>query len=56
MECTVMRTLSVAIVVAMYAAAFAPPALPAGLISYQLETPNGGPPTPGPTDPNAPLS
>jgi hypothetical protein len=33
-----------------------PATLPAGQVSYQLLTPDKGPPTPGPTDPNGPAS
>lgn len=49
-----MRMLRVAMTALMCAAAFVPPALPAGPVSYQMDMPDGGPPTPGPTDPNAP--
>jgi hypothetical protein len=38
------------------AAALVPPALAAREISYQVESPDGGLPTPGPTDPNGPSS
>jgi hypothetical protein len=31
-------------------------AQPAGQTRYRLETPDSGPPTPGPTDPNGPAS
>jgi hypothetical protein len=38
------------------AAALVPPALAVREISYQVESPDGGLPTPGPTDPNGPSS
>jgi hypothetical protein len=49
-----MKALRVAITTLIWAAALLPSALPAGQISYQAEMQGGGPPTPGPTDPNAP--
>jgi hypothetical protein len=51
-----MRILRVATVAAMAVATFVPSALPAGQISHQLQAPDGGPTTPGPTNPNAPSS
>jgi hypothetical protein len=51
-----MRTLRVTMMALICASTFVPPALAAGEISYQFEVPDGGPPTPGPTDPNAPSS
>lgn len=51
-----MRTLRVTIMALICAAALVPPALAAGEISYQVEIPDSGLPTPGPTDPNGPSS
>ena len=50
-----MRTLRVAITALICASALVSPALPGEQISYQFESPDG-PPTPGPTYPNAPSS
>jgi hypothetical protein len=56
MEWTAMQTLRITMMALICAAALVSPALAAGQISYQFETPDGGLPTPGPTDPNAPSS
>jgi hypothetical protein len=54
MECTAMRTLRVVMTALICATAFVAPALQAGQPDYRLETPDSGPPTPGPTNPNGP--
>ena len=54
MECIAMRTKRLALAALICISALVPAALAAEPISYRAETIDGGPSTPGPTDPNGP--